>query len=298
MLSKEVLDIRTTWAENDRKRDEGLATPEDIVRHDDISYGPYGVWNLLDIYYTRDVKESQATIVSVHGGAWVYGTKEVYQYYCMGLAQRGFTVVNFNYRLAPEHRYPAALEDINQVFCFLKEHGKEYYVDTDNLFVVGDSAGAQLASQYLAVFTNPEFAGMFDFAIPEVKIRAAALNCGIYDIKRCAEFQLHKTILEYVGEDILNKASEGREVLESLDVMKYITADFPPVFIMSAYHDFLLENARPMYEHLKALHVPCRIKIYGSREREDIAHVFHINCRLAEAVQCNDEECEFFREYV
>lgn len=52
-------------------------------------------------------------IVSVHGGGWGYGDKERYQYYCMSLAQQGFAVVNFSYRLASKYKFPAPLEDTN-----------------------------------------------------------------------------------------------------------------------------------------------------------------------------------------
>ncbi len=293
MLSKIVTDIRTNWAISDRERDEGLTTPEDITRHDDISYGPYGEWNLLDIYHKKDVNTCQPTIVNIHGGGWVYGTKEIYQFYCMSLAQRGFTVVNFNYRLAPENKYPAALEDINSVFCFLKEHGKEYYVDTENLLVVGDSAGGQLASHYLTIFTNPEFAKLFTFQTPDVKVRAVALNCGVYDTRNCVDTEVDEYLLEYIDKEKLTK-----DMWESLDTIKYMTSDFPPAFVMSAYHDFLVADAEPMYRHLQSLSVPCELRIYGSKEQEEIAHVFHVNIRLPEAGKCNDEECEFFKRFV
>ena len=118
MISEVVRDIRINWKISDDKRDEGLTTPEDIIRFDDISYGPYGDANLLDIYHQKKVTKPQKTIISIHGGGWVYGSKEQYQFYGMRLAQRGFTFVNFNYRLAPEYKYPTALEDINQVFLF------------------------------------------------------------------------------------------------------------------------------------------------------------------------------------
>lgn len=293
MLSKIVTDIRTNWAISDRERDEGLTTPEDITRHDDISYGPYGEWNLLDIYHKKDVNTCQPTIVNIHGGGWVYGTKEIYQFYCMSLAQRGFTVVNFNYRLAPENKYPAALEDINSVFCFLKEHGKEYYVDTENLLVVGDSAGGQLASHYLTIFTNPEFAKLFTFQTPDVKVRAVALNCGVYDTRNCVDTEVDEYLLEYIDKEKLTK-----DMWESLDTIKYMTSDFPPAFVMSAYHDFLVADAEPMYRHLQSLSVPCELRIYGSKEQEEIAHVFHVNIRLPEAGKCNDEECDFFKRFV
>ena len=291
MQDKTPEEIRREFGEADRKRDEGLTTPQDIIRRNDISYGPNGEWNLLDIYYAKGTHTVKPTIVNIHGGAWVYGTKEVYQFYCMSLAQRGFTVVNFNYRLAPENKYPTPLTDINQVFCFLKEKGAEYYVDTDNLFVVGDSAGAQLASQYLTAYSNPVYAEKFDFSVPNVTIRAVALNCGLYDARRCAEFQLDVPFMAYVGE-------VNEKLLDSLDVMKYSGKDFPPTFVMSACHDFVLENARPMYENLTEAGVECQLKIYGSEEQEEIAHVFHVNIRFPEAEICNNEECDFFKKYI
>lgn len=298
IISKEVQDIRTNWAISDAKRDEGLTTPEDIKRYDDISYGPDNKWNLLDIYHKKEVTAPQPVIVNIHGGGWVYGTKEVYQFYCMNLAQRGFTVVNFNYRLAPEVNYPAQLEDINAVMTFIKEHGAEYYLDTENVFVVGDSAGGQLASQYLTIYSNPEYAKYFDFKVPDVQIRGAGLNCGLYDVKKSIEVGLEKRIEDLVGKENFQKKCNGVTVLETLDVIGNMTKDYVPSFVMSAHNDFLVENAEPMYRHLKSLGVDCEMKIYGSKEQEEIAHVFHVNIKLEEARKCNDDECAFFRKYI
>lgn len=300
MLSELVQGIRTNWAIADAERDKDLTTPENMVRHDNISYGPYGEWNLLDIYYTKDTTDVKPAIVNIHGGGWVYGNKEIYQHYCMKLAGRGFTVVNFNYRLAPEQPYPAALEDVNQVFTYLEQHGQEYYVDVNNLFVVGDSAGAQLSSQYLAALTNPEYAKLLEIDTPQVMVRAVALNCGAYDVRDLAEGEeeINKMFMEYLGGDMEGRKGEGRGSLDSLDIIKYITARFPSTFVMSAYHDFLREYAKPMYEHLTGLGIDCRLEIYGTKEQWHMGHVFHIDCKSKDAEQCNDEECVFFREHI
>ena len=159
-------EIREGFGTSDAVRDSGLKRPDDVAWENDISYGPHSVWNLLDIYYPRGEERLFPTIISIHGGAWIYGTKEVYQFYGCSLAQRGFTVVNFNYRLAPEHPFPSAVEDINEVFKWIKEHGTEHHMDLDNLFVVGDSAGAQLCAQYMAMRSNPSFAKMFKYSTP------------------------------------------------------------------------------------------------------------------------------------
>ena len=68
MLSEKVRDIRVNWKISDDKRDEGLTTPEDIVRFDNISYGPYGSDNLLDIYHQKEVTKPQKTIIMEEAG--------------------------------------------------------------------------------------------------------------------------------------------------------------------------------------------------------------------------------------
>ncbi|MGB4661825.1 MAG: alpha/beta hydrolase, partial [Mobilitalea sp.] len=111
--------LRKEFGEGDAKRDAGLCTPEDIERVNNIQYGPDSVWNVLDVYRPKAESGKLPVIVIVHGGGWVYGDKEVYQFYGMNLAQRGFAVVNFSYRLAPEAKYPAPLEDTNLVITWM-----------------------------------------------------------------------------------------------------------------------------------------------------------------------------------
>ena len=93
--------IRKMFGEGDAKRDAGLKTPDDIIRYDDIRYGTEDdKLQMLDVYRPKGISGKLPVIMSVHGGGWVYGDKEVYQFYCMSLAQRGFAVVNYSYRLA------------------------------------------------------------------------------------------------------------------------------------------------------------------------------------------------------
>ena len=88
---------------SDTARDSGLTTPPEIQRFDDIQYGSDPKWNILDVYRPKSAADSLLpVIVSFHGGGWVYGDKEVYQFYCMDLAKRGFAVINYTYRLAPK----------------------------------------------------------------------------------------------------------------------------------------------------------------------------------------------------
>ena len=294
-LQETVSELRTKWAYYDKKRDEKLTVPENMANLYDISYGPHGESNLLDIYKTSDVKQAQATIVNIHGGAWVYGSKEVYKFYCMSLAVRGFTVVNINYRLAPENLFPSALEDINSALTFIEKQAGEYCIDKEKLVLVGDSAGAQLASHYAAIFTNPDFAKLYGFTIPNVKIKAVGLNCGIYDPNTRLQNDLDDIFWAYIGQ---NTDIKSKDFQQKIDVLSNITPDFPPAFVMSSHRDFLLPQAQPMYDLLKSKGIEAVIKIYGAPNRRDIGHVFHVNMNLPEAKLCNDDECNFFRKFI
>lgn len=286
-MSLRSMVIRMMFGRSDRKRDKHLKTPESVTVQRDIPYAEGGMDHLLDIAKPRDAAGKLPVIVSVHGGGYVYGSKEVYQYYAANLAENGFAVVNFNYRLAPEHQFPAQLEDINSVLCWLAVHNEEYGFDLNNVFVVGDSAGAQLASHYLTIWSNPEFARLFSFQTPKrVCIRATALNCGMYTIQPGEQL-----FLDYLGNHI--SLDDPR-----LDVHSNITTAFPPAFVMTSQYDFLRNEAKPMYEFLLAAGVPAVYRLYGQKEQKYMGHVFHCNLNLAEAKQCNKDECDFFKSYV
>lgn len=286
-------DIRKMFAEGDDARDAGLTTPDSIVRYDDISYGPHGKWNLLDIYRPKEAgDDTLPVIVSVHGGGWVYGDKDRYQFYCMDLARRGFAVVNFSYRLAPENRFPAAVEDVNRLFWWLLEHRAEYHMDLDRLFTVGDSAGGQLSSQYIAMLTDPTYAALYSFPVPagKLRVRGSAFNCAQYqfEVEENPNPMALAGLESYFGED-------WRKIAPLTNTLEHITPDFPPSFIMTSYYDFLREQAPPMCRLLQERGIRHEFRLYGAEGEQHMGHVFHLNIRLKEAEICNDEECAFFR---
>ena len=171
--------------ENDDARDAGLNPyPENVDRFDNIRYGDHGEDNLLDLYRPHHYEGKLPVIVHVHGGGYVYGTKETYQFYGLALARMGFAFINFNYRKAPVVEYPSELRETNQVFWWLAQHGDRYDLDLNNVFIAGDSAGAQMAEQYLVMYTNPEYAQLMEIQMPNLKLKAGLLNCGCYFLNR------------------------------------------------------------------------------------------------------------------
>ena len=293
-MKEKIAQMRMKWAAGDARRDEGLTIPEDVTRFTDISYGPYEE-NVLDVYCPQGTDRPLPTIVSIHGGGWFYGDKKLYSHYCMRLARRGFTVVNFSYRLAPEYKYPAPLQDTAAVITWMQQNAKEYFIDLDNLFMLGDSAGGQLCHQFLTMLTNPSYAATFDFEMPQnIRFNACALNCGCYFLpfSRLVSPKMCGVIFEaYFPEDYM-------PLLKQLKTGKYVTKDFPPAFVMSAANDYLRMMAKPMYRLLRRKGVEAKLKIYGKKEQKEVGHVFHVNCKLPLADVCNDEQCAFFREHL
>ena len=293
--------FRLSCARSDRKRDAGLRAPADVAVCRDLPYLDDGSdrWSLLDVYLPTALNGPLPVIVSTHGGGYVYGDKEVYQYYCMGLARRGFAVLNFNYHLAPEAKFPTQLRELNTVLAWMAANKDVYRFDTDNVFLVGDSAGAQMTSHYAALYANPDFAALYPFDIPAgFTVRALALNCGMYDLLGAALGPdlggLPGLYDDYIGSDRRSRP----ELFKMLDVLGAIDGRYPPALVMTSQYDFLREQAEPMAQLLQDRGVEAEYHLYGEEGQTYMGHVFHCNMRLSEAAVCNDEECAFFKRHI
>ena len=87
------------------------------------------------------------TLLFIHGGGWMYGDLESHDAECRFLAeQSGVQVLAIDYRLSPEHKFPAAVEDCRAAYRWLVEHADEVNADPTRLAVGGDSAGGALSA--------------------------------------------------------------------------------------------------------------------------------------------------------
>ena len=283
--------------ENDDKKNAGLKTPDNIVRYDDIVYGPYEKWNKLDVYRPKNIKGKLPVIVDVHGGGYVYGDKELYQFYCMDLALRGFAVINFTYRLAPDYIFPAPLEDTNMVIEWMYKNADKYEFDLNKVYLVGDSAGAHMVSLYAAICSDKEYAKTYDFKVPNgFKPNAVCMNCGAYD--QSAKSDGEGPLAEMLAQLQIDAYGKKLTVDEQrhISLCFNITKDFPPCYVMTATGDFLLEQVKYIKPKLEELNIEHVIKIYGD-DKNLLPHVFHCDLTCPDAKICNDEEMEFLKKY-
>ena len=104
----------------DAKRMKTEKYPNGIKEFRDIPYIEDGnMYHLLDVYVPDDAGTKLPVIIDVHGGGWMYGTKEINKCYCHHLARQGFIVVNINYRLAGKVLFKDQIRDIFSAFQWI-----------------------------------------------------------------------------------------------------------------------------------------------------------------------------------
>lgn len=122
----------------DKVEDQLIPSPDDQVRIPVRIYWPLSA---------SDSETLKAAVVFFHGGGWVLGNLDAYDHLCHSLANAGdCVVISVDYRLAPEHRFPAAAEDCYAATRWTAQHARELGIDPKRIIVAGDSAGGNLAA--------------------------------------------------------------------------------------------------------------------------------------------------------
>ena len=286
--------VRTLFTIGDLKRDLGWVPTTNVEAVENVSYGSCDKWHLLDLYRPKDAEGKLPVLLNIHGGAWVYGDKKVYAPYCMYLAAQGFAVVNASYRLAPKNTFPAPLEDVGAMVEWVVDHAEEYGLDLSNLFFVGDSAGAHLATAYTAVQLNEAYAKSF----PGIKVDALfvpkglLLNCGVFDME--VEWKKQGRALTPFLSDLLGEKPTV-EAVKQMSPAQFITSDFPPVHLTTSNGDCLRKHSYRLKEVLEKKGVEVVFKDYGEKKKPQ-GHVFHLNLKNKVGQECNADQLEFVKQ--
>ncbi|RLZ08944.1 alpha/beta hydrolase [Acinetobacter sp. 2JN-4] len=117
-------------------------TPKDTFEKEEhLAYG-LKARQRLDLYRTKNPKKQRPLIVFVHGGSWQHGNKRDYLFIGETFAREGYDVAVINYHLAPEHIFPTFIDDIAQAIHYLNQNQSKLDISTDNIILMGHSAGA------------------------------------------------------------------------------------------------------------------------------------------------------------
>lgn len=292
-ILNEKVDLTYEADKTPKSRCEGLernivrfADSGDAADVDSASYTSNSYMDIcVPISYMSDENRKYPVIVSVHGGGWFYGDKELYSHYCCLLAEHGYVVVNFNYRLSPQNKYPAAIEDVAYLIRYIHENAQTLGIDMDNFYMVGDSAGAQLTANYCIIASNSDYRAKLDFFTYDLLPKKVCLNCGAY---KMAERN------DNISAWYLKNAVTEEQYKLFMDQLDYVNADFPEAYLMYSVNDDLASHTKALDEVLNKVGVAHITKAYG-QNNPDSGHVFHMNMRNPEGILCNEDECSFMK---
>lgn len=265
--------------------------PPGVAEMRDIPYRDGDRDAKLDVFYPERIAETGEvlpTIVWIHGGAWISGSKEDVANYLKILAAHGYTTVGVGYSIAPGKRYPLPVIQANAALEYLAANAERLHVDRHRFVLAGDSAGSQIAAQVAALITGPDYARTMRLspAIDAGQLKAAVLACGAYDLA-LADYDgpfggFLKTVLwAYSGrKDFLHDPE-----IAPASVANYVTADFPPTFLTVGNADPLEPQSKEFAERLAHAGVAVDTLFYPAGHTPPLPHEYQFNLDGADGRQ-------------
>jgi acetyl esterase len=280
----------------------------------DIAYQESGrKEHLLDVYKpvhaTKHHYEGPPwpIVFYVHGGGFRILSKDTHWIMGLGFARRGFVVFNVSYRLAPKHRYPAAIEDVCHAFAWVMKHASEWGGDTSRVVLAGESAGANLVTS-LAValaYERPEPWAKEAFATGVVP-KAVVPACGVFQVSDMERLRRRKPRMSSFIADRLAEVEHaylGRApYAASLDLADPLLVfergetparPIPPFFLPVGTRDPLLPDTRRLGEALRKMNVVAEDVYYPGE-----LHAFHALVMRDVARRCWNDTFSFLDRYV
>jgi acetyl esterase/lipase len=237
----------------------------------DIPYASQSPSQKLDIYLPSEGDGPFPTVIFVHGGAFIQGDKRDAQLLqALGALHRGYAVASVEYRLGPEAKYPAGLFDVKAAIRFLRANAAAYELDGSRFGLTGDSAGGYYVNMAAATQDNPAFE---DFSMGNAtyssKVQAVVSRFGLCDFlvqSEAAHEDPPKADPNADEIDTILFGSPARAIPGLMlfsNVLRYITPDFPPIYLQHGTDDgtVTVRHSYLMAEKVRAVCGPDRVEI-------------------------------------
>lgn len=235
---------------------------KNVVTIKNVSYGPYAR-NKYDIYYKDSYKDQKRPVfIYFHGGGYISGTKETRKFYCKKWVEEGFVAFNINYHYRADYPFKNQLADCFKALEHIFDNCDKYGIDTDNIIISGESAGAHIASLLAQAHGNREIYENFapDFKYKDAfNVKAAVLISGIYDASKLLSYKFVNmrnfamVLCDKSLDDI--DAYLQSEDGQKLTVTHYLNEKFPPSVIINSSMDLLAPDSDAFCKRLNGLGV-------------------------------------------
>jgi acetyl esterase len=198
----------------------------------------------LRVYTPEEVGSARLPVmVYFHGGGWVVGTLETHDPYCRALcAEARMVVVSVDYRLAPEHKFPAGVEDCTAATEWVLARAEELGGDVTRVFVGGDSAGGTMAAVVALLLRDKGVAGLKG----QMLLYPVA---GYYDpptasyVENAEGYGLTRKGMIWFWDHYLNDRAEAKD-FRVVPLMASSLAGLPRAFVVTAEYDVLRDEGQ------------------------------------------------------
>ena len=233
---------------------------EPVARVEDLAIpGPAG--DIPARLYSPNPDAQLPALIYFHGGGWVLGDLDSHDPLCRALANRAAAaVVSVDYRLAPEHKYPAAAEDAYAAVVWLAEHGAQWGADPARIAVGGDSAGGNLAA--VAALMARDRGG------PELRAQVLiypVTNCDFgvesYRLNGDGSVGLSEDAMRWFWRCYTRSPAEAAEPYAS-PLRADTLLGLPPALIITAEYDPLRDEGEAYAARLERSGVPTQLVRY------------------------------------
>ncbi|MCI8518312.1 MAG: alpha/beta hydrolase [Hungatella sp.] len=281
----------------DAARKAGQSPPAGVTGIRDLEYLPSGRWqHRLDVFRPEGEAGVLPVIVDIHGGGWMYGNKELNEYYCMDLAARGFVVIDLNYTLVPDTDLRGQIRDIAEALNWCFDHGGEYGYDGRRLCVTGDSAGGHLAFLICAIADSLEYQRRYRVLPLKGEIRALGLVCpaSLKDMESDPDpLRRQRCRMIYGMEPTISPLWNCSGWEDVVGVCK-----LPPVFLLTTEEDRIHYPQARRLHRLLAEHQADHLFVqWPPSEDRALGHVFNVlHHEYPESSKANQKMIDFFVE--
>jgi acetyl esterase/lipase len=193
----------------------------------DISYGP-GERQRLDVYSPKGATRAPV-LIFVHGGSWYNGDKSDYPFLGDAFVEQGYVTVIISYRVAPQGIFPAFVQDAALAVRWVKDNIANLGGDPDRVYLMGQSAGAQIAA---LIALDPTY--LREVGLERSAIRAFVGQAGPYDFKAFLE-----------SDERTQKAMGPRENWPRTQPVNFVDGKQPPMLLQHGLKDDVVNIKNP-----------------------------------------------------
>lgn len=218
-----------------------------------ISYGSTSSSQKLDLY-KPDGHGPFPVVIYVHGGGFRFGDRTMASSALIGgMIKAGYAVASVDYRLSGEAQFPAAVQDIFSAVAYLKDHSATLDLDTMNVAIFGESAGANLASLVGVAFNDPTFrqdVKTDDIDLKPIAVVAHFPPVDFLQIDTMLETQGCKTRERHNASDSFESVylgkplEEARAKVAQTNPVTYVTAQSAPFLIQNGDNDCMVGSGQ------------------------------------------------------